>query len=199
MSEYNDEYDDHKIEIEREKDERERLRKQRQEMREEMKKLKNVTIRGIDSDVYEEFATNIKSLNRNIGEAVTQMMKDILQDFDGTFPTLSSRRSLGKLQNKMARISHHDHLSISKRDLEEAGMVFSFRHIEKLTFEPDVDLETFNKHVRDIRHCSRVRIPDFLPKLLLLSRIQYCDDVNVYPVDEQVKSTNSSYYSSEEE
>ena len=173
--------------------------KETKESLDDLKKLKNVTIRGIDSDVYEEFSTNIKSLNRNIGEAVTQMMKDILQDFDGTFPTLSSRRSLGKLQGKTARISHHDRLSISKRDLQEAGLVFSFRHIDKLIFEPDVDLETFNKHVRDIRHCSRVRIPDFLPKLVLLSRIQYCDDVDVYSVDGPVKSSNSSSFSFEEE
>ena len=138
MSENNDDsHKEYEKEREMEREEREDLRNQRKEMSEEMKKLKNVTIRGIDSDVYEEFSSSIKSLNRNIGEAVTLMMKDILQDFDGTFPTLSSRRSLGKLQHKTARISHHDHLSISKSDLEEAGITFSFQHIDKLIFEPE--------------------------------------------------------------
>ena len=169
------------------------------ESTEDLKKLKNVTIRGIDSDVYEEFSTNIKSLNRNIGEAVTQMMQDIIQDFDGTFPTLSSRKSLTKLHEKTARISHHDHLSISKSDLEEAGMSFAFRHIDKLIFEPDVDLDTFNQYVRDIRHCSRVKIPNFLPKLLLLSRIQFCDKVEVYQVGKSDDMPSSSFNSSEEE
>jgi hypothetical protein len=169
------------------------------ESAENLKKLKNITIRGIDSDTYEDFSSKVKSLNKNIGDAVTQMMKDILVDFDDAFPTLSSKDSLRKLKSDAQVISHHERLDISKQDLEDAGVPFAFRHIERLTIGPDVDLETFNKYIVQIQHCSRVKIPAIQPKLVLLSRIRFCDRVEVYPVTSESDSTSSKYDSYEEE
>ena len=165
----------------------------------EMKKIKNVTIRGIDTEIYDEFSSSIKSLKMNIGEAITQMMQDILKDFGDTFPNLSAKGSLGKLKKDRLSISALDELSISKRDLEEAGAEIRFTHVGKLIFEPDVDLATFNKYVRGISHCDYVRIPAFLPKLVLLSKTQYCGRVEAYQADESPNATTESFQDSDEE
>lgn len=169
------------------------------ESAENLKKLKNITIRGIDSDTYEDFSSKVKSLNKNIGDAVTQMMKDILVDFDDVFPTLSSKESLRKLKSNAQIISHHERLSISKADFEAAKVPFAFRHIENLIIEPDVDLETFNKFVVQIQHCHRVKIPEIQPKLILLSKIRFCDHVEVYSISDRDDSSSSEYNAYEEE
>ncbi len=155
----------------------------------DLKRMKNVTIRGIDSEIYDEFSSSIKSLKMNIGEAITQMMQDVMEDFGDTFPSLSAKESLGKLKRDRISIKALDTLRISKKDLEEAGAQVKFSHVGKLIFEPDVDLATFNKYVRGINHCDYVRIPAFLPKLLLLSKTQYCGRVEPYTVEESKNKT----------
>ena len=48
--------------------------------------LKNVTIRGIETEIYDEFSHSMKILGMNIGDAITKMMHDVLEDFDDEFP-----------------------------------------------------------------------------------------------------------------
>ena len=165
----------------------------------DLTKMKNVTIRGIDSEIYDEFSSSIKSLKMNIGEAITQMMQDVLKDFDDTFPNLSAKGSLGKLKKDRLSISALEQIRISRRDLEEAGAEIRFTHVGKLIFEPDVDLATFNKYVRGITHCEYVRIPAFLPKLILLSKTQYCGRVETYQADKSLDETTESFQESYEE
>ncbi len=165
----------------------------------DLKKMKNVTIRGIDSEIYDEFSSSIKSLKMNIGEAITQMMQDVMEDFGETFPNLTAKGSLGKMRKDRISINALDTLRVSKKDLEEAGAEIRFSHVTKLIFEPDVDLTTFNKYVRGISHCDYVKIPAFLPKLVLLSKTQYCGKVESYPVEESAKMTAKSFHDSYEE
>jgi hypothetical protein len=166
----------------------------------ELKRMKNVTIRGIDSEIYDEFSSSIKSLKMNIGEAITQMMQDVMEDFGDTFPSLTAKGSLGKIKKDRITINALDTLRISKKDLEEAGAQVKFSHMGKLIFEPDVDLATFNKYVRGIHHCDYVKIPAFLPKLILLSKTQYCGKVETYSVEDSTKNVTEetqNYYEEE--
>ncbi|MFX0062469.1 MAG: hypothetical protein ACFFC7_09810 [Candidatus Hermodarchaeota archaeon] len=143
---------------------------------------KNVTIRGIDSRVYDEFSHAIKSLGITLGEAISRMMGDVLKDFNGKFPELSSRFFRNGAQLPTASISGHGILSVNKKDLIEANARFSFSHIDQLTFEPDVTPETFTRHVRSIDHCDQVKIPSILPKLLVYSKIRRCESIEIYQV-----------------
>jgi len=93
---------------------------------------------------------------------------------------LSAKGTFGKLALEKAIITHHDSLSLSKHDLEEANTVFYFQHIDQLIIEPDVDLETFQTYIHSIQHCSQVKIPNILPKLLLLSKIRFCEEIEIY-------------------
>lgn len=158
------------------------------ENNDEKTKLKNVTIRGIDSDTYEEFSHKIKNMQMNIGDAVTRMMKQITSDIDeslGELPGLSARSTFRKFRLPRANISHHDHLSIGKQDLEDANARFSFSHIGELTFEPDVTREVFRKFIRNISHCERVKVPSVLPKLMIYAKINFCDRIEVYEIEKE--------------
>ena len=148
-------------------------------------RLKHVTIRGINPELYDEFTEKVKALGMHMGEAVNQMMTDIIVDFDDTFPSLSTKGTFGKVPLEKAHISHHDELSVGRKDLEDANVRFYFSHIEDFTVEPDVDVETFQKYILEISHCRYVRIPKVLPKLLLLSKIRFCREIDTYEVESQ--------------
>ncbi|MFX0170285.1 MAG: hypothetical protein ACFE9L_00030 [Candidatus Hodarchaeota archaeon] len=147
-------------------------------------KLKNVTIRGIDSEIYDEFSHSMKMLNMTIGDAVTKMMRDIIDDLDESFSDLripsklSSKKLFGRLEK--AAINHHRRLIITGKDLREANAALSFSHINELIIASDVTRELFYQYIRHISHCRTVRVPDILPKLLLLSRIKFCRNVEIY-------------------
>ncbi|MFX0182580.1 MAG: hypothetical protein ACFE95_05800 [Candidatus Hodarchaeota archaeon] len=150
-------------------------------------RLKNVTIRGIDSEIYDEFSHSMKMLNMTIGDAVTKMMRDVIEDLDESFSDLKIRSKLSfkKLFDRLekASVRHHRRLIITGKDLLEANAALSFSHIGELIISPDVTREIFNKHIRHISHCRTVRVPDILPKLLLLSRIKFCRNIEIYSTD----------------
>jgi hypothetical protein len=150
-------------------------------------KLKNVTIRGINSEIYDEFSHSMKMLNMTIGDAVTKMMRDIIDDLDESFSDLKIRSKLSskKLFDRLERaaVKHHRRLIINGKDLTEANAALSFSHIGELMISSDVTRELFNKHIRHISHCQTVRVPEILPKLLLLSRIKFCRNIEIYSAD----------------
>jgi len=140
-------------------------------------------------------------LNMNIGDAVTKMMRDIMEDLDETFvdmdisSKLSSKKLFGRLEK--ATISHHRYLEISGKDLVEASARLSFNHINELKILPDVTREVFTKYIRSINNCRKVMIPNILPKLLLLSKINFCDQIEIYSakndtIQDSIESNSAS-------
>jgi hypothetical protein len=144
--------------------------------------VKSISIRGVNAEIYDQFANKIKTLDITIGDAISKLMKDVNASFDKEFPEISAKSlkllTLGKLS-----ISHHRDLVIAKKDLLETERAINFTHCTNLRFEPDIDKATFLEHVKGIMHCKGVQIPKVLPKLLLLSRIRFCNEVEFYEVD----------------
>lgn len=153
--------------------------------------LKNISIRGVNADVYDLFSDKVKNLELNIGQALTKLMEDVIADFDETFPEVSSEsfKTLAKL--KKGNIQHQRKLSISKNDLVSADMRFYFQHIDHLEFAADVDLETFEKFVGGIQHVDNVRLPNIMPRLKVLAFVQHCHNVEVYDVQEETLTTSN--------
>jgi hypothetical protein len=139
---------------------------------------KKITIRGINSNVYDEFTNKVKTLDMNIGDALTKMMADVIKDFDEALPSISAK-SLRSM--KKHSISHHKKLSISRADLEVENSRFSFSHITRLKFGPDVTQEVFEKHVSSVSHCRNVILPNIFPKLVAYSMLNFCETIEFYP------------------
>lgn len=156
-------------------------------------KLKNVTIRGIDGEIYDQFSHKIKNLRMNLGEAITKMMRDIITDLDESLdqlPALRARTTFNNFTLERLSINHYDRLKISRADLEEANAQVSFSHIDKLSFFPDVTREIFTRYVKSVTHCGTVRMPSIFPKLIMYSKLQFCDRIEVYDVEDD-SSKNS--------
>ena len=147
--------------------------------------LKSVTVRGVNGAIYDEFSKAIQMAGLTIGEALTKMMGDIMKDFDETFPDLSAESFKLMVKKDRINVQHHEKLSISRKDLEDANKGIEFQHIKNLTFEANVTEEVFNMYVRSIQHCGIVKVPSVLPKLHIYSMITFTDYIEIYDVEDE--------------
>ena len=106
-------------------------------------------------------------------------------------PALRARTTFDNFALGRLTINHYDRLKISRADLEAANAKIAFAHIDRLTFLPDVTQEVFSRYVRSVSHCGTVRMPSIFPKLIAYSKLQFCDRIELYDVDEDTDSTNS--------
>ena len=139
---------------------------------------RNITIRGVDLEVYEAFTSKLREYNMNIGEAFNKMIQDVLENFDAIF-NQSSNYDYYEQQRRLPRLSieSHQELVINVKDLEETKSRISFRNIDSLSFDETVTKESFLKHVKDIRRCSMVKFSTSFPKLIALAYCEDCDNV----------------------
>ena len=147
--------------------------------------LKSVTVRGVNGGVYDEFSQVIQMAGLTMGEAITKMMGDVMRDFDETFPDLSAESFRLMVKKDRINVQHHERLSISRKDLEDANRGIKFQHIRDLTFEADVTEEIFNTYVRNIQHCGTIRVPSVLPKLQIYAKIAHTDNIEIYDVEDE--------------
>ncbi len=154
------------------------------------KMLKTITVRGVDSNIYDQFSKTIQSAEMNIGSAINQMMSDVMKDFDEVFPELSAENLRSQVKKPIIDITGHRDLTINKDDLISAGKRVEFSHIENLKFEADITKEIFLEYVLSVSHCEMVEVPSVLPKLIVLSRINHSDQVEIYNVDSHANSSS---------
>ena len=139
---------------------------------------KNITIRGVDLEVYETFTSKLRDYNMNVGDAFNKMIEDVLQNFDVIFNE-SSIYDYVELQRRLPKITieSHEELSISAQDLKATKSRVSFRGIGLLKFDDSVTKEIFLLHVKEIRRCSVVKFSTNFPKLIALAYSNDCDTV----------------------
>lgn len=139
---------------------------------------KNITIRGVDVEIYEAFTNKLRDYNMNIGEAFNKMIHDVLSNFDEVLNEDSAidyferQRHLPKLS-----LESLSELTVSAKDLQDTRSRISFQDIEILTFDDTVTKEVFLGHVKDIRDCSLVRFGMNFPKLIAFGYCEACDNV----------------------
>lgn len=114
----------------------------------------DVTIRGIDDEVYSRFAAEAKRRGVPIGELTTEAMRDLVGAADA--PTY--------------HLENQEKLSVSKNDLESLDGPVRFSNIEVLEFEDDVDWGVFKAHVSSIDGVEKVLLPKGLSKFQVLTR-----------------------------
>ncbi|MFX1370128.1 MAG: hypothetical protein ACFFAY_16175 [Promethearchaeota archaeon] len=121
--------------------------------------MTDVTIRGIDDQVYALFSAEARRRSVPIGELVTQVMRIFLEE----------------TSEKVFRVENLDELTLTKDELESVGGPIAFGGVKTLTISNDVDWELFDKYVDEIRKSKTVIIPNSLTKLQVLTK---CRDVD---------------------
>ena len=140
--------------------------------------IKNITIRGVDLEIYDSFTSKLRDYNMNVGDAFNKMIGDVLVNFDNVISEKSAydyyykQRHLPKLF-----IEEHDQLEISSQDLIASNSRISFKNISILKFDSSVTKEVFLSHVRDIRRCTLVQFSKDFPKLLAFAYADECENI----------------------
>jgi hypothetical protein len=118
------------------------------------KPMTDVTIRGIDDDVYAKFAAEAKRRGVPIGELATKAMSELVKEGGG----------------RAYNIRDQEEVSVSKADLMSLDGMVRFANIELLEFEADLDWEAFKAKVELVENVETVVLPKGLSKFQVLTR-----------------------------
>jgi hypothetical protein len=116
--------------------------------------MTDVTIRGIDDEVYARFTAEAKIRGMPIGELTTIVMRALVDE------TTTRTYRIGDLSS----------LRVSKKDLDSLDGMVTFFNIKALEFEDQIDWETFEKHVGAIVNAGTVKIPSGITRFQVLTK-----------------------------
>lgn len=123
--------------------------------------MTDVTIRGIDDDVYAKFTAEAKKRELSIGELTTIVMRALVEELGTT----------------NYRISDLASLVITRKDLESLKGQVMLHRIKKLEFADDVDWELFDRTVMSIKSSSVVLIPKSITRFQVLTKCSMVSEV----------------------
>ena len=133
---------------------------------------KDITIRGVNKELYNQFTEQRTKLGFSAGQAFSSI---ISLEFHRPWSLHGIRRPGGPMPHgsKPEIIRDLEKLSVSKKDLVSTGekTMFLFRNIADLIFDEDVDGTTLVKHVKSISK-SNVTFLGNVPKLIQLGLIR---------------------------
>jgi hypothetical protein len=121
----------------------------------------DVTIRGIDDQVYSLFSAEARRRSTPIGELVTQVMRIFLEE----------------TTEKRFTVEGQDELTLTRDELKSVGGPIAFSGIKTLTISKDVDWELFDQYVDEIRKSKTVIIRGPLTKLQVLTKCRNVDKI----------------------
>lgn len=133
---------------------------------------KDITLRGVDKELYDQFVILAKKRGSSIGTAFSHIILWSLKKRDAS-PKEMFGRSKHHRGRKPEVIEDIEKLVVSKEDLTAAGKrtKFLFKNIGKLIFDKTVDNETLVKHVLIIID-SKVEFPEEISKVIQLGLIR---------------------------
>src|SRR4030042_4851055 len=123
--------------------------------------MTDVTIRGIDDDVYAKFTAEAKKRELSIRELTTIVMRALVEELGTT----------------NYRISDLASLVITRKDLESLKGQVMLHRIKKLEFADDVDWELFDRTVMSIKSSSTVLIPKTITRFQVLTKCSLVNEV----------------------
>ncbi|MFP3196022.1 MAG: hypothetical protein RXQ74_04060 [Caldivirga sp.] len=147
---------------------------------------KQVTIKGVDRELYDKALQLSREMGVTIGELVNMSLRAFLSLADVTSRAVTSISQVvsesGRALMEGARgvkvISNVDELTVTREDLENLDSPVAFRGIKRLTFSGDVDWELFNSKVNSIVMCDEVILPKTIPKLKALEKMKLIKKVS---------------------
>jgi len=123
--------------------------------------MTDVTIRGIDDDVYAKFTSEAKKRDLSIGELTTIVMRALVEDISTT----------------NYRIGNLPSLLVTRKDLESLKGPVMFHNIKSLEFADDIDWDMFDRNVMSIKTCAKVLIPLSLTRFQVLTKCAMVSEV----------------------
>jgi hypothetical protein len=153
---------------------------------------KTITIRGVDSDLY----NRIVNLSRQSGKTVGEIMNQAMSTFLGLAgkagekidEAVSKARETGKAfiegfneaKKDVVIISDIEELEANKNEITSLGKPVLFRNIKKLVLE-DIDEPTLDRYIDSIVSVDELVIPRSLNKFKVLQKCKFVKRITQVP------------------
>ncbi|ABP95676.1 MULTISPECIES: hypothetical protein [Metallosphaera] len=148
------------------------------------KENRTVTIRGVDSKLYERLVNLARETGKTVGEITNQAIGNFLSAISEaemiTYNVKDSIKSTGKAfidgfnetKRNVFVVSNIGEITVFKSEIVSAGKPVSFRNIGKLIL-PDIDQDTLDKYVDSIISVDELIIPPSINKLVLIRKAKF--------------------------
>ncbi len=139
-----------------------------------------ITIKGVDSELYDKISELARLKGRTIGDIVSQAFKLYLSLLEAGGKVISFTESvLSGIKKKVnvQLIKDIEKLEVDRALLEEAESLLLFVGIKELVFSDDVTQELFDEKVGNIVDCRLVEIPRSLSKLKALKKCRFIGEL----------------------
>lgn len=133
------------------------------------RKTKDVTIRNVEEQVWNDFTSFCQLNNSKVGFLVSEILWEIIPEMEITQILLSKIKEPFK---NICLITSQKAISINQRNLKEIkSKKVLFHRIDELIFQDDISNKEFVDKVVGIYNCKKVVFPKTFSKLLKLSRV----------------------------
>ena len=153
---------------------------------------KTITIRGVDSDLY----NRVVNLSRQSGKTVGEIMNQAMSTFLGLVGKAGEKideavfkaRETGKAfiegfneaKKDVVIISDIEELEANKNEITSLGKPVLFRNIKKLVLE-DIDEPTLDRYIDSIVSVDELVIPRSLNKFKVLQKCKFVKRITQVP------------------
>lgn len=138
--------------------------------------LREITIRNVNAIAYDEFVSSCQLHNQSVGEGLNELFSYFIPEAELMFIVINEVNQTFK---DLLIISNIDMIEISEQDLKEIEeKKILFHRVQELKFNGDITKDSFITKIAGIYNCKHVNIPEFIPKLLTLSRIKNFPNIN---------------------
>jgi len=133
------------------------------------RKTKDVTIRNVEEQIWNDFTSFCQLNNSKVGFLVSEILWGIIPEMEITQILLSKIKEPFK---NICLITSQKTISINQRNLKEIkSKKVLFHRIDELVFQDDISNKEFVDKVVGIYNCKKVVFPNTFSKLLKLSRV----------------------------
>ncbi|MHA2273890.1 MAG: hypothetical protein ACXACI_18725 [Candidatus Hodarchaeales archaeon] len=132
--------------------------------------FKDITIRNVEKDTYDDFVATCHLRKMKIGDAVNELLFRLVPEMEYRHILL---HDLKVDPEEVLVVTSLDKLEASAQDLAEIqDRKILFHRIKDLIFAPDVEKEDFIEAVVGIYNCGKVDLPPAVPRLIQISRVK---------------------------
>lgn len=148
------------------------------------KENRTVTIRGIDSKLYERLVNLARETGKTVGEVTNQAIGNFLSAISEaemiTSNVKDSIKSTGKAfidgfnesKRNVLVVSNIGEITVFKSEIISTGRPVSFRNIGKLIL-PDIDQDTLERYVDSIISVDELVVPPSINKLMITRKARF--------------------------
>ncbi|AWS00146.1 hypothetical protein [Metallosphaera hakonensis] len=150
----------------------------------ENKQNRTVTIRGVDSSLYDRLVKLAHDTGKTVGEITNQAIGEFLNVISEaemiTYNVKDNIKSTSKAfldgfnesRKNLFVISNVGEITVFKAEIVSAGKPISFRNIGKLVL-PDLDEDTLEKFIDSIVWVDELVIPPSINKIMLMRKARF--------------------------